>query len=194
MGKKMENIYLVKNENILEQRKVSGDHGVVMSLKLEQNVYGEDKQLCLSDHGKWCGIATNNYGYWFLIDTVNQKQFKMQSKVLEKSYAPCFIGGASELIAIGGESQMEIWGVFSRSSVHHITGIGSYVNCTFSVGNMLAVGGYDNMLRLYDVTTWNVIYSKKYEMRPDSLHLTEDQKYLTVAGANGEQCVVIKLF
>merc|ERR1711879_40739 len=117
---------------------------------------------------------------------------KVESKVLKRSYAHCFIGGGSEVIAICGNQEMEIWDVASRSSVQHIT-IGSPVNCTFSVGNMLAVGSYDNMLRLYDVTTWNMIYSKKYEMEPQSLHLTADQKYLTVAGLKGEQCVVIKL-
>merc|ERR1711879_659059 len=106
--------------------------------------------------------------YWFLIDTVNRKQFKVESKVMESSYAPCFIGGGSELIAIGGYKQMEIWDVASRSSVQHITDIGSGVNCTFSVGNILAVGSDDSMPRLYDVSTWNVIYSKEYEMNPMS--------------------------
>merc|ERR1711902_142825 len=56
--KKIENVYLVKNGNILEQRTVSGDHEVVMSLKLEQSVSGSwgEKQLCLSDDGNWCVI------------------------------------------------------------------------------------------------------------------------------------------
>merc|ERR1712113_1125041 len=109
---------------------------LVMSLELEESVGGADKNLCSSDDGKWCGIATTE-AYWFLIDTVNRKQFKVESKVMISSYAPCFIGGGSELIAIGGCKEMEIWDVASRSSVQHITGIGDCVNCTFSVGNIL---------------------------------------------------------
>merc|ERR1711951_12384 len=127
--------------------------------------------------------------------TVKQKQFKLESKVMKDSYAPCFIGGGSKRIVIGGSRDFEIWDIETRSSLHHITDIGGNdVFCTFSVGNILAVGSGDNMLRLYDTTTWNVIYSKKYEMMPQSLHLTADQKYLTVAGASGEQCIVLQLF
>merc|ERR1719295_1161870 len=55
--KMMEYVYLVKNRNILEKRMIAGDHGVVMSLPLQEKVGGSDKQLCLSDDGKWCGIA-----------------------------------------------------------------------------------------------------------------------------------------
>ena len=68
------------------------------------------------------------------------------------------------------------------------------MTCTVSVGDIVAVGSYDKVLRLYDAKTWNMIYSKKYGLTPYSLHLTADQKYLTIAGGEGEQCVVMKLF
>jgi len=190
--KKVENVYLVKNGNILEQRTVSGDQGLVMSLNLEQSVSGTEKQLCLSDDGNWCAIASRSK-YWYLVDNIQRKQFKLESKSLGSTYSPCFIGGGSERVVIGGNPKFEVWDINTRSSLQIVSGLGSYVNCTVSVGNIVAVGTGDKVLSLYDATTWNVIYSKKYEMEPFSLHLTADQKYLTVAGYKGELCVVLKL-
>merc|ERR1711951_215960 len=116
----MEYVYLVKNGNIFEKRMIAGDHGVVMSQPLEGRVGSGSKQLCLSDDGKWCGIAGGyKEAYFYLIDTVKQKQFKLESELLGESYAPCFIGGGSKQIAIGGIKEFEIWDIETRTSVHH---------------------------------------------------------------------------
>merc|ERR1712154_468332 len=125
-----------------------------------------------------------------MVDNLNGKQFKVESEVMNGSYAPCFIGGGSERVVIGGDKEFEVWDIKTRSSVQHITGHQDRVNCTVSVGNVLAIGTDDSMLSLYDVTSWKVVYSKRYAVSPFSLHLTTDQKYLTMAGPWGEQCVV----
>merc|ERR1712062_297099 len=193
--KKLENVYVVKNENILEKRVMSGDYGVVMSMMLEQSVttsFGI-QQLSLSDDGNWCAIAGGlGKKYWYLVDNVNGTQFKIESKVMSNSCSSCFIGGGSERVVIGGRSEFEVWDINTRTVVQHITGLGDDVNCMVSVGNILAVGTENKMLSLYDVSSWKVIYSKKYGMDLYSLHLTADQKYLTVAGDDGEGCVVLK--
>merc|ERR1739840_58528 len=98
--------------------------------------------------------------------------YKLESKVMDDSYAPSFIGGDTGRVVIGGDGKCEIWDVQTRSAVHVITDIKRSVNCTFSTGDILAVGSYGKVLSLYDINTWGVIYSKTYEMIPSSLHLT----------------------
>merc|ERR1712173_282822 len=100
---------------------------------LEEKVDGTDlsKQLCLSDDGNWCVIASGVFKkYSFLIDTVSQTQYKLESKVMEDSLAPCFIGGGSDCVVIGGFKKFESWDVNTRSLLQHITDIGDCVNCT----------------------------------------------------------------
>merc|ERR1711879_252134 len=113
-----------------------------------------------------------------------------------------FINGESAQIVIGGKAQYEIWDIQSRSSVRitkdictddSADGNATAVWCTCSVGNVLALACEDKVLRLYDVTTWKEIYSKQYELKPTSLRLTPDLKYLAIAGETGEQCVVLKI-
>merc|ERR1719242_282696 len=68
--KKFENVFLVKNGDELEQRRVSGDQGVVMTMKLEQKVSATTiKRMSLSDDGKWCAIGGGrSKPFWFLVD------------------------------------------------------------------------------------------------------------------------------
>ena len=67
------------------------------------------------------------------------------------------------------------------------------ITCMCSVNNILAVGSGGKELRLFDATSWEMIYSKKYEMQQYSLHLTDDLKYLTVGGNGGERCIVLNI-
>merc|ERR1712154_319720 len=109
-------------------------------------------------------------------------------------YAPCFVNGGSDTIVIGGKRQFEIWDITTRSAKRVLDGTGGrMMQCACSVNNIMAIGSVDKMLRLFDVRSWDMIYSKKYEVDPVSLHLTADLKYLTLSGWYGEQCIVMNL-
>merc|ERR1719242_714014 len=67
-----ENMYLVKNENILEQRTVSGGGGVVMNIKLEEKVdFGNAfmQRMSVSKDGNMVAIAGGNVkSFSYIID------------------------------------------------------------------------------------------------------------------------------
>lgn len=195
--KNCENMYLVKNCSVFEKRSVSGDHGVLMSVELEEKLrWMGTNQMALSNDGKWCAIGGGKgKSYWYLIDVEQETQHKMVSKVLKHTYAPSFINGASDRVVIGGVAQFEVWDIATRSALRVVTGMkaGNGIEAFSSVHNVMAVGCNDKVLRLYDVTSWEFIYSKEYEMMPKSLLITPDLKYLTVAGNKGEECIVLKI-
>ena len=56
----------------------------------------------------------------------------------------------------------------------------SYVNCTFSTANVLAICTGDWMMRIFDTKSWDIVFERKFGMAPRSVHLTEDLKFLTV--------------
>jgi len=195
--KNFENMYLVKNEDILEQRTVSGGGGVVMNIKLEEKVdFGNTykQRMSLSDDGTLCALgAGNDKPFWFLIDIPKRTQFKVTSSVLKNSFAPRFLTDESGRVVIGGVGKMEIWNFATRYSEKVIDFGSDLVKTIFSVGNVLAVGGNERGLRLYDVRNWEMIYSKKYEMQIQSLQLTSDLEHLVVAGTGGEKCIILKI-
>jgi len=197
--KDFENVYLVKNGNTLEQRTVSPDDEVVLSLSLDQKVSdSQNKQVSVSDDGHWCAIGAGfDNAYWYLIDIPNKKQHKLRSKELKWSYTPSFVGNGSDQIVICGDKKCEIWDVQSRESLRVIelfsTGESRARYATCSVNDLLAIACADKVLRLYDVNSWEMIHSEKYELEPMSLHLTSDLKYLTLAGNRGEKCVVLRI-
>ena len=46
----------------------------------------------------------------------------------------------------------------------------------------------------YILSTWEKFYSSKFEgLNTKSLHLTADSKFLTIAGLNGDMCVVLEI-
>jgi len=193
-----EHVFLLKNDKVFEQHAVSGGNGVVMTLTLNEVIEGDNvcKQIAVSNDGTLCAIAGGEKRpYWYLIDILGQKQMKITSQNVQNSYAPCFVNGDNELIVIGAEKKFEVWNLQNMSSLK-VIGAKKGVWSTCSVNNLLAVGVDDGNMYLYDVKTWNMIYSKKYEMRIFTLHLTSDLKYLTVAGGgtpNAELCVVLNL-
>jgi len=189
-----ENVFLVKNSKIFEQRSMFGDHSVIVSVELEGKAKFHDKKwVSLSNDGRYCAIATGDTS-WYLVDIRNQLQFKLISKELSKTYNSTFIEGDSLRVVIGGNpSKCEIWDVETRSHIRVISDIGHDVLCVASVNNVLAVGTWDKVLQLYDANSWEKIYSKKYGMNPLSLQLTPDLKYLTMAGDYGEFCLVLKI-
>ena len=190
-----ENIFLVKNGDVLERISVSGDKALdSVNIKLEEKVKinSFSKQVALSDDGQWCAIGTGGKAFWYLVHIPNKKQYKLESATMTYHCAPSFINGGSEYIAIGGKDQCEIWDINTRSSLRVISGIGS-VLASCSVNNILAVGCYDKVLRLYDVKTWDLVHSQNYGVAAYSLDLTSDLKYLTMSGSHGQKCIVLKI-
>ena len=60
----------------------------------------------------------------------------------------------------------------------------SYVYCSASTNNILAIATAGHYLGLWDVRTWEMFHSK---------HLTADLKYLTIGGNKGEKCIVMEI-
>ena len=194
--KNSENIFLVKNAKSFEQRPVSGDHGVLMTIPLEEGLYGggAKRNISVSDDGTFCALGGgDDSNYWYLIDIKQRNQSKFTSNTLKHSWSPCFINGENEYVAVGGYGKVEILDIVSGSTLKLIDlGHTNYIVALYSVNNILAVGGYDKMIRLYDVRTWDMIQSKVYKIEISSIHLTPDLKYLTVSGNGG--CFVEKLY
>ena len=194
-----ENIFFVKNDVHFEQQAVSSDHGVVMRMQLQEAVAGGqlERNVSVSDDGTFSALGGGDDNpYWYLIDVGGQKVTKLTSKRLENAWAPCFINGETESVAIAGKAKVEIWDIQSMASLR-VIGLGSYryesVLGLYSVHNILAVGSWDRKIRLYDVRTWNMIYSKQYATTINSLHLTPDLKYMALGGSFGELGIVEKL-
>merc|ERR1719474_2228842 len=169
-----------------------------MSMELDEEVGRMTmRQMDVTNDGAFCAIGGGSKKpYWYLIDIVNGTQTKLKSQVLRETYCPCFINGAADQIAIGGEGKVEIWDLATKTSIN-VLDVNDVeensVRCTYSVHNVFAVGTHaDRMLRVFDVRAWNQIFSKQFEMKLQSLHLTADLKYLTVAGWDGEMCLVLE--
>ena len=147
------------------------------------------------------GGSASNFFYLISLDT--QEQFKLTTTQLTNTYAPCFINGESQFVAIGGDDGegVEIWSVSDKKMVHHIKVQDSsqFVSCSYSSNGILAVGFGANRtdyLQLWEVHSWTMIYSKEYEMTPRSLFLTADSKYLAAGGtaySGGEKCIILEI-
>jgi len=191
-----ENVFILKNSNTLEKRPVGGGDEVTMTLKLKEGVNKSMKNMSLSKDGKFCAIGRGSgKNMWHLVDiaTGTQQHYEMKSNVLHSSFAPCFLGGGSQLIAVGGTHKFEIWNLVQMEAIRVVVFDGFGVNCMCSAGNILAVGSRDQKIRLFDTRSWELVLSKEYKMVPTSLHLSSDLRYLTVGGARDEKCVVLKL-
>ena len=149
------------------------------------------------------GAGGKDFDFFYLIDIASQQQTKLKSRRCKGMYAPCFINGGSELVAIGGTNGhgVEIWSVESKKRIGHMVSEDKqkWVSCTYSANNILAVGFHSNSseLKLWDVRSWELIHSAEYTMVPRYLHLTADCKYLTIGGSRktdlGEKCVVLQI-
>jgi len=194
--KNCENVFLVKNFMDFQQRAVTRGHEVVQSMTLEAKLSDSSivKYLAVCDDGTLCAIAGGTNKFWYLIDVQAQKQTKVVSKSLtDYSFSPTFVNGETETIVISGKGKFEIWDIASLTSLKVINVGKASVYSTCSVNNLLAVGSFDKNMYLYDVRSWDEIYSHRYQMEIQSLHLTEDLKYLTIGGTKGELCVVLEI-
>merc|ERR1712154_709115 len=154
------------------------------------------RNLSLSDDGGTCSLAGGGgVSYFYVIDIAKNQQYKMTSNVLSDTYAPCFINGKNEYVSVSDKrGRIEIWDIAQLKPIKTLNiGIQQWVTCSASTNNIFAVGSWDKKLRLYDVRSWQCFYTKAYDFKPTSLHLTDDLKYLTVGGQGGDRCVVLKI-
>eukprot|EP01083_Nonionella_stella_P011622 32994_1 len=214
------NIIILKNGGILEKRSIRNVNKKKRTIKLEERVQQNDtKMLSLSNNGKWCVIGTGQI-FFFVIDIQNKQQYKVrwdfnQSNELPENYilrtkVPCFINGEAKCVAVGGHNSLvAIWDIQEKDKLNepfiysdtnrcakilNLRGQNVAIDCTYSTNNILAVGSQDKMLRLWNVNKWEMFYSKKLNMVPNSLHLTEDSRYLTIGGyTNRGQCIVLEI-
>merc|ERR1719499_2116713 len=120
-----------------------------MTITLENPLgLSNSKLLSLSNDGKFCVIGAGAKAYFYIIALETQQQFKLTPKNLTKSLAPCFINGASNLVAVGGYTTegVEIWSVEDKELIHHIENEEDvYVSSLYSANGILAVGyGYSS--------------------------------------------------
>merc|ERR1712062_17675 len=216
--KSVENIFVVRNKTILEKRAIADHDTVSMSIELENQIGNSvSKLLSMSNDGKFCVIGTGasndsgRAGFFYLIYLETQKQFKLQTENLSVAYAPCFINGESEFVAIGGNrggEGVEIWSVQDRKMVKYVECEDqNMVTSSYSANGILAVGYTppyttgSRYLQLYDVSTWEKLYRQEFAMCPRSLFLTADLRYLVTGGTNNneyyhighEKCMVHKI-
>ena len=129
-----------------------------------------------------------------MIDLQNSLQHKFTSE-LRTTYAPCFINGQTELVAIGGwrPSYVEIWDIKQQKAVKVLKINKGDVECSASTNNILAIATESKFLGLWDVRNWEMVHSKEISMAPKSLYLTSDSKYLTIGGQYGQACIVMEI-
>mmetsp|Transcript_42253 Transcript_42253/g.69642 ORF Transcript_42253/g.69642 Transcript_42253/m.69642 type:complete len:711 (-) Transcript_42253:126-2258(-) len=199
--KKSKRIFMVRNKSTLEERSLKTVKNVTKSIKLDQEIATSNlNPLSLSVDGAWCAIGGGkNKNYFYLIDVAKGTQYKLVTTTLGQGHTmggviPCFINGESNFVAVGGAGgKFEIWDVKTRKACKFLacTKEGS-INCLSSKNNILAIGNTKKTLNLWDVRDWQMFYEKETKVEPTSIHLSEDSKYLTVSGWNGEKCLVFK--
>ena len=106
------------------------------------------------------------------------------------------INGEAEYVAVGGDRNqgVEIWDINSKRALQVLQTDSAYNQCLASTNNILAVASSDGNLRMWDVRNWEVFHSAQFSMKPMSLHLTADSKFLTIGGDKGDSnCVVMEI-
>ena len=114
-----DHIFIVHNRSILEKRAITDLQTVSLSIELEEQIGDSvSKLLDISNDGKWCVIGAGgiDLDFFYLIDIMNGLQTKLKSRRCKGMYAPCFINGDSQRIAIGGTNGhgVEIWDVAKK--------------------------------------------------------------------------------
>ena len=160
------------------------------------------------------GLEPSGGFYFYLVELKSSRLNKLDcTSVSIGTYAPCFINGENEFVAIGDmNGTVEVWSVQERRCVKGLR-IGerlwtndlrdegrTSITAMASTNNILAVSavmGYigesrHGTLQLWDVRSWDMFHSTTFdEILPNSRYLTTDLKYLTIAGWGG--CVVMEV-
>ena len=72
--------------------------------------------------------------------------------------------------------------------------VSTLCRCSASSSNILAFGSDQGVLRLWDVRSWEVVHEETFDgLQAYSLHLTNDLKYLTIAGIGDDKCIVMEI-
>ena len=110
--------------------------------------------------------------------------------------APCFVNGQTDWVAIGGYKGqgVEVWDLKNKESARILKIDSGYICSMASTNNILAVGSSSGALQLRDVRNWDMFHSTTFKgLEPLYLHLTADSKFLTIGGAGGDCCIVMKI-
>merc|ERR1712212_1108867 len=118
--------------------------------------------------------------YFYLVNLETGKQTKMTSKKLSSVSTVCFVN--SDLVAVAGAEGVEIWNL-EEASATKLLRVGEVTGLAFA-NNMLSVCSGSEM-GLWDVRSWEMFYSKDFQMEPQSVHFSPDLSNLTVAGRGG---------
>ena len=99
-----EHIFILKDSQVLEKRSLDAVNTMRMKIKLKEPASDSySKQLVLSNNGTACAIGGGgSKNYFFLIDLESSAQHKLTSDALSSTYAPCFINGNTEFVAVSG--------------------------------------------------------------------------------------------
>eukprot|EP00485_Elphidium_margaritaceum_P009312 CAMPEP_0202696876 /NCGR_PEP_ID=MMETSP1385-20130828/10205_1 /ASSEMBLY_ACC=CAM_ASM_000861 /TAXON_ID=933848 /ORGANISM="Elphidium margaritaceum" /LENGTH=338 /DNA_ID=CAMNT_0049353183 /DNA_START=92 /DNA_END=1105 /DNA_ORIENTATION=+ len=188
-----EHVVLVIDQNELQMRSMSDLKTVTKSITLDERIASSSfRNLRLSADASLCGLGGGkDKQYFYVIDMKTGKQEKFMSQYLADAYGACFINGENEFIAVcDQQGRIEIWDIWKKESVKQLqTDTKLFLASSASTHNILAIGSEDRMLRLYDVRNWECFYQQKFECMGYSLHLTEDLKYVTLAGRGKDKCV-----
>merc|ERR1712087_278749 len=167
------------------------------SIELEEKIgSSEFKLLTLSNDCSFCAVGGGfDKTYSYVLDLEKKTQRKLTSKVLTWTSAPCFINGDAEYVAVGGSvgQGVEIWDIEKNEAAQVLEIDHSFISCTFSTNNILAVGSGSKALQLWDVRDWTMFKSFKFALFPRAITLTDDAKYLSIGGKEGEKCVVLQI-
>eukprot|EP01083_Nonionella_stella_P099327 279287_1 len=180
-------IFMLLDAQTLQKRSMSDVNTIMSTMDLEESiepvVY---KQLVMSNDGTLCAIGGGTQSYLYIINiTENNQENSKYESTLNSTFSPCFINGENEMVAVGDNGgNVEILSVPTKQSLRVIKVFNNLVSCMHSVGNILAVSGWDHKLKLFNIENWEVILEEEFEMdQTYSLHLSSDAKYLSLGGS-----------
>jgi len=192
-------IVLVIDGHILQVRALSNIREIknrIKSLNVGRITSMSLRCLQLSANGKQCVLSGgNDKPYFYVIDVESGTKKKFKSEILSDGYSPCFINGDTQYVFMGDiAGRMEIWDTEKNEVIHSMKNeTGGGPKAAASVHNVLAVGFADRKMRLYDVRTWERFYAKDFNFQALALYLTDDLKYVSFSGRDGDNCVIMKV-
>ena len=140
-------------------------------------------------------MLPNSYFYLVYVEKKTQQKFKIS---VYNAFAPCFINGDTDVLAVGGQKgKVEIWDTVGQKMIRTLEINKGWIGAQTSSNDILAIGSGDGSLQLWDVRNLEMFSSFKFKMNIVSLHLTSDLRYVTVGGGgggeHGEGCIVMNI-
>ena len=144
-----------------------------------------------------CAVSGSNDGKFYLINFNEKRSFECESEFVRKACCSLFFG--EKYIAIGGsrnhmiknerykasDGLIEIWDKISRSPIRVLEGFDSRVTVLGHSGSMLYGCSFNGELIMFDTSNdqFKQYKSNMTLYRDATVHISENGKYLTVAGA-----------